>query len=77
MSASTAWDHDEFAGQAARPLLVVCVVFAVLETLFVIAFMFSWHYNKGNNSNNTKGVYILMLLGYIFCFAGVIIGLRK
>jgi len=74
MSMSPPLGHEDTAGQS---LLNVCIAFAVLETFFVIAFVFSWHYNKTNNSNNTKGVYILIMLGYIFCFGGVIIGIRE
>lgn len=77
MSTTSKWELDNTAGQAGQPLLNVCIVFAILETLFVIAFVFSWHYNKGNNNNNTKRVYILILLGYLFCFGGVIMGIRK
>lgn len=62
---------------ASRPLLDTCIAFAVLETAFVIAFIVSWHFNRGNNSNNTKGVYGLMLIGYVFCFGGPVIGIRK
>lgn len=77
MNTTSAWDLETTAGRASQPLLNVCIVFAILETLFVIAFVFSWHYNKSNNSNNTKGVYILILLGYLFCFGGVIMGICK
>lgn len=77
MSTSSTWDVHDAVGQASQPLLNICIIFAILETFFVIAFVFSWHYNKGNNSNNTKGVYILILLGYMFCFGGVIMGIRK
>lgn len=75
MSTTSTWDIDDSPGRASQPLLNICITFAILETLFVIAFVFSWHYNKGNNSVNTKGVYILILLGYVFCFGGVIVGI--
>ena len=77
MSTSSSWNIHDDAGQASQPLLNVCIIFAILETFFVIAFVFSWHYNKGNNGNNTRGVYILILLGYVFCFGGVIMGICK
>lgn len=77
MSTTSAWGIDDTTRQASQPQLNICIIFAILETLFVIAFIFSWHFNKGNNSNNTKGVYILILLGYLFCFGGVIIGICK
>jgi hypothetical protein len=63
------------AGDAAQLLINVCIAFAVLETFFIIAFVLSWHLNRVNN-NNTKGVYALILVGYLFCFLGVIMGIR-
>ncbi|KAF1967602.1 hypothetical protein BU23DRAFT_573078 [Bimuria novae-zelandiae CBS 107.79] len=77
MNNTSTWNLDDTAGRASQPLLNICIIFAILETLFVIAFVFSWHYNRGNNSNNTKGVYVLILLGYLFCFGGVIMGILK
>lgn len=77
MNTTSPWDLETTAGQASQPLLNVCIVFGILETLFVVAFVFSWHYNKSNNGNNTKGVYILILLGYLFCFGGVVMGVCK
>ncbi|CAI6338743.1 unnamed protein product [Periconia digitata] len=65
------------ARNASQPLIDVCVSLAVLETLFVVAFMLSWHINRGSNSHNTKGVYALMLVGYVFCFGGAVIGILK
>lgn len=77
MTTTSPWELDGTAGHASQPLLNVCITFAILETLFVIAFIFSWHYNQGNNSSNTKGVYFLILIGYAFCFGGVIVGVRE
>ncbi|KAF9738705.1 hypothetical protein PMIN03_005809 [Paraphaeosphaeria minitans] len=77
MNTTSSWYLDTTASQASQPLLNVCIIFAILETLFVIAFLFSWHYNKSKNSNNTKGVYVLILLGYLFCLGGVIMGILK
>jgi hypothetical protein len=64
------------AGDAAQLLINVCIAFAVLETFFIIAFVLSWHLNRVNNNNNTRGVYALILVGYLFCFLGVIMGIR-
>jgi hypothetical protein len=56
-------------------LFDVVTIFALLEAAFIIAFAFSWHYNKSNSGNNSKGVYIrILILGYVFCFGGVITG---
>ena len=66
---------DDAARNASQPLIDVCVSLAVLETVFVVAFILSWHFNRGNNNYNTKGVYALMLVGYIFCFGGAVIGI--
>ncbi|KAF2636015.1 hypothetical protein P280DRAFT_510795 [Massarina eburnea CBS 473.64] len=68
--------HDD-KGSANQPLVDVCVSFAVLETLFVAAFILSWYFNKGNNSSNTRGVCGLIMMGYIFCFGGAVIGILK
>jgi hypothetical protein len=65
------------ARNAAQLLVDVCIAFAILETLFIISFILSWHINKDSNSNNTKGVYALILAGYVFCFGGVVIGIRE
>jgi uncharacterized membrane protein YedE/YeeE len=62
-------------GHVAQLLIDVCIAFAVLETFFIAAFILSWHFNRDNNSNNTKGLYALILTGYIFCFGGVVIGI--
>ncbi|PVI06860.1 hypothetical protein DM02DRAFT_581367 [Periconia macrospinosa] len=68
--------HDA-TKNARQPLIDVCVSLAVLETLFVVAFMLSWHFNRGNNNNNTRSIYALMLAGYVFCFGGAVIGILK
>lgn len=59
---------------SSQPLLNVCISFAILETFFIIAFVFSWYFHNGNNN---KSVFYLVLLGYLFCFAGVVIGIRR
>ncbi|KAH7125754.1 hypothetical protein B0J11DRAFT_419656, partial [Dendryphion nanum] len=65
----------EYAAEnSSQPLLNVCISFGILETFFIISFIFSWHYNR-RNSNNSKTFYLLILLGYIFCFAGVVSGI--
>jgi hypothetical protein len=75
---STATSTREIDARNAAQLLVnVCIAFAILETFFIIVFILSWHTNKDNNSNNTKGVYALILAGYVFCFGGVVIGIRE
>lgn len=53
----------------------ICISFAVLETFFVMAFVFSWHFN-GNNGNNSKTVFFLILVGYLFCSGGVVTAIR-
>lgn len=69
--------YENASENASQPLVNVCIAFAILETFFIIAFMLSWHFNRDNNNNNTKGVYALILVGYIFCFGGVVLGIRK
>jgi len=76
-TANDSFTTDAGAEDPARLLINVCIAFAFVETFFVIAFILSWHFNRDNNTNNTKGVYALILAGYIFCFAGVVIGIRK
>ncbi|KAF2872721.1 hypothetical protein BDV95DRAFT_395790 [Massariosphaeria phaeospora] len=70
------WTPENAMENASGPLLNICIIFACLETFFIIAFMFSWHYNN-SNSNNTKAVYIFVLIGYLFCFGGVVMGILK
>ena len=48
----------------------------ILETFFIIAFIFSWYFNN-NNSNNTRAVLLFIFAGYIFCFTGVVLGIRE
>jgi hypothetical protein len=75
LDSNSASQPEDGGANTARLLINVCIAFAVVETLFVIAFILSWHFNRENNSSNTKGVYALILAGYIFCFGGVIIGI--
>ncbi|KAF2690696.1 hypothetical protein K458DRAFT_382273 [Lentithecium fluviatile CBS 122367] len=71
------WTQEPSAGDVAQLLVNVCIAFAILETFFIFSFILSWHFNKDNNTNNTKGVYALILAGYVFCFGGVVIGVLK
>ncbi|KAF1955651.1 hypothetical protein CC80DRAFT_549343 [Byssothecium circinans] len=77
MSTTLLQTPQHTARNSNQPLVDVCVSFAVLETLFVVAFILSWHFNKGNNSSNTRGVYALILIGYVFCFGGAVMGILK
>ncbi|KAF2266750.1 hypothetical protein CC78DRAFT_458854 [Lojkania enalia] len=76
MVSSSSWTPDHVAVNSSQALLNVCISFAILETFFIIAFIFSWYFNS-NISHNTKVVFCLILVGYILCFAGVVIGLIK
>jgi hypothetical protein len=64
------------APNSSQPLVNVCISFGILETFFIISFIFSWHYNR-RNSNSSKTFYLLILFGYVFCFGGVVVGIRK
>ncbi|ORY09156.1 hypothetical protein BCR34DRAFT_568876 [Clohesyomyces aquaticus] len=61
------------AANASQPLLNVCISFAILETFFIVAFLFSWYFNKGC-TNTSHAVLYFVVLGYIFCIAGTITG---
>ncbi|KAF2732414.1 hypothetical protein EJ04DRAFT_554059 [Polyplosphaeria fusca] len=76
MISNSSWELDIAAENCSQPLLNVCISFAILETFFIIAFIFSWYFNN-NNSNNTRAVLRLILAAYIFCFTGIILGILK
>ncbi|KAF2794710.1 hypothetical protein K505DRAFT_360851 [Melanomma pulvis-pyrius CBS 109.77] len=71
MSPPSPWTSNYAAENSSHELSNICISFAVLETLFVMAFVFSWHFN-GNNGNNSKTVFFLILVGYLFCSSGVV-----
>ncbi|KAF2018075.1 hypothetical protein BU24DRAFT_461049 [Aaosphaeria arxii CBS 175.79] len=75
ISASTGTQASH-VGRSSQPLLNVCISFAILETFFVIAFIFSWHFN-GKANRSSRVTYILILIGYLFCFGGIIVGILK
>ncbi|KAF2272731.1 uncharacterized protein EI97DRAFT_346459, partial [Westerdykella ornata] len=54
----------------------VCIAFAIAETFFIIAFLFSWYYNSATNIN-FRPVSYCVLIGYIFCFGGVVLGILQ
>ncbi|KAF2662179.1 hypothetical protein K491DRAFT_773309 [Lophiostoma macrostomum CBS 122681] len=70
------WTTEFVSGHSSQPLMNVCISFAVVETFFVIAFVFSWYYNK-DISNNNKHAFFLVLLGYMFSLGGVAVGILK
>lgn len=76
MTPDSSWNHADSTQNASQPLVDTCIAFAILETVFIIAFVFSWHFNKDGN-NNPRGMYALVLFGYIFCFGGVVVGVRE
>lgn len=75
MSLTPPWSPEYAAENSSQPLVNVCISFGILETFFIIAFVFSWHYNR-RNSNSSKTFYLLILFGYVFCFGGVVVGIR-
>lgn len=75
MGANPPWSPDYAAENSSQPLLNVCISFAILETFIIIAFIFSWYFDNSPKSN-LKPVLYMILVGYVFCFAGVVLGIR-
>ncbi|KAF2183416.1 hypothetical protein K469DRAFT_583387 [Zopfia rhizophila CBS 207.26] len=66
---------EHLAENSSQPLLNVVISFAILDTFFLIAFIFSWSFNQSTTKHKT--VFSLVLVGYIFCMAGVVLGILK
>ncbi|KAF2745692.1 hypothetical protein M011DRAFT_131934 [Sporormia fimetaria CBS 119925] len=73
---SSPWSPEYASEYSGSSLLNVCISLAVIETFFIIAFMISWCLNRDTN-DNLKPVFYFVLLGYIFSFGGVVIGILK
>ncbi|KAF2466939.1 uncharacterized protein BDR25DRAFT_292634 [Lindgomyces ingoldianus] len=73
MSSTSSLTPELAAANASQPLLNVCISFAILETFFIIAFLFSWYFNSHNTNSNNAVLYLIMA-AYIFCIAGTMTG---